>query len=109
MRAIAAVDEVGVAVDERGRDPAAFAIDEPLSGMRRRKLVLWASENDTSVARDDRAGFDDSESRAPFDEGRKTSVEPDRVETVVVVCLNHGAQRLRPYHPKGKRGALPES
>ena len=67
VRPVAAVDEMGVAVDEGGRDPAAFAIDAPLSGMRRRKLALRACESDTSVAGGDRAGLDDSKSWASFD------------------------------------------
>ena len=80
-----------MAIDERGRDPAAFAIDEPLSGARGGgKLILWAGEDYPSVARGDRAAFDDPEPRVPLDEGRKTGIEPNRVG-VGVACLNHGA------------------
>ena len=83
MRTIAPVNEVGVAIDQRGRDPAPFAIDDPLSGARRGwKLVLRPTKSDPSFARGDRAGFDDSEPRTSFDEGRKTGVEPNRVEMV---------------------------
>ena len=106
VRPIAAVYQMGVAIDQRGRDPAPFAIDEPLSGARRGwKLILRPGEDYPSFARGDRAGFDDSYARAPFDEGCKAGVEPNRVETVVVVCLNHGGQRHRPNRPKGKRPA----
>ncbi len=80
VRPIAPVDEVGVAIDEGGRDPAAFAIDDPRRGARGgRKLILRANEDDSSVARGDRAGFDDPQPRAPFDQGRKTGVEPNRI------------------------------
>ena len=92
MGAIAPVDEVGMTVDEGGRDPAAFAIDEPAGGARGGwKLIFRPREDDSSLARGDRAGLDDPESRAPLDEGREAGVAPDRVGTVVVVCLNHCA------------------
>ena len=114
VRPIAAVNEVGVAINQGGRNPATFAIDEPLSGARGgRKLLFSAGENNASFTRADGAGFDDPKPGADWRERRKTGVEPNRVEMVGGVCLNHGAQRLpaadrfmlRPNHPKGKRWA----
>ena len=69
VRPIAAIDEVGVAIDQGGRDPAAFAIDDALSAVAPcgRKLVLRAGEDNSSFARGDRAGFDDPQPRPPFD------------------------------------------
>ena len=97
---------MGVAIDERGRDPAPLAIDDPLSVARGGgKVVFGAHEDNASVTRGDRAGFDDSEPRAPLGEGRETRIDPDRVEAAGAACLNHGGQRLRPNRPKGKRPA----
>ena len=56
MRPVAAVDEVGMAIDQRGRDPAAFAIDDARAACAcRRKLVLRAGENNPPFARGDGA------------------------------------------------------
>src|SRR6185437_14469480 len=96
MRAIPPVYEVGMAVDEGGRDPPSFAIDDPSGGARGgRKLGFEAGENDSAVARGNRAGFDDPEPRAPLGEGCEPGVEPYGVGTIAVACLNHGAQPLR--------------
>src|SRR3984885_3870948 len=112
VRPVAAVNEVCMAIDQGGRNPAAFAIDEAgARAPRGRKLVLPANKSDASFARGDGAGFDNPDPRAPFDEGRKTGVQPNRVETVFVACLHHGPQRLpaadrfmlRLNRPKGKR------
>ena len=90
MRPIASIDEMGVAIDEGGGDPAAVAIDDPRRGARGgRKLVLRANEDDSSVARGDRAGFDDPQPRAPFDQCRKTSVEPNRVGWSCIAGRDH--------------------
>jgi hypothetical protein len=114
MRPIAAVNEVGVAINQGGRNPATFAIDDARAiAPSGRKLVLPTNESDTSFACSDGAGFDDPKPGADWRERRKTGIEPNRVEMVGGVCLNHGAQRLpaadrfmlRPNHPKGKRWA----
>ena len=64
VRPVAPVNEVGVAIDQRRRDPAALAIDDAGAvAPCRRKLVLRANESDASFARGDRAGLDDSKPR----------------------------------------------
>ena len=115
VRPIAAVNEVGVAIDQGGRNPAALAIDDAARGraMRAGSSSSATNESNTSFACSDGAGFDDAKPGADWRERRKTGVEPNRVEMVGGVCLNHGAQRLpaadrfmlRPNHPKGKRWA----
>jgi hypothetical protein len=107
MRSIAAVNEVGVAIDQGGRNPAAFAIDDASAVTQcGRKLILGAGENNSPFARGDGSSLDDSESQLRWREGRKTGVEPDRVEVIGVACLNHSARRLRPNCSKGKRPGL---
>ncbi len=114
VRPVAAVNEVGVAIDQGGRNPAALAIDHPGAvAPCRRKLVLRADESNASLARGDGARLDDPKPRLRRRERRQTGVEPNRVERVGSVCLNHGAQRLpaadhfmlRPNCPKGKGAA----
>ena len=104
VRPIAPVNKVRVAIDQSGRNPAALAIDDAgVVAPYGRKLILRAREFDASFACCDRAGLNSPETWAPFDKCRKTGVQPNNVETVVVAYLNHSADRLRPYRPKGKR------
>ena len=111
VRPVAAVDEVGVAIDQSGRNPAAFAIDYARAVRTPRRS---SSCGPTKAMRPSRAAMA-PDSRIPRPgrlrrERRKTGVEPNRVETIGGVCLNHGAQRLpaadhfmlRPNCPKGK-------
>ena len=56
VRPVAPVNKVGMAIDQGGRDPAAFAIDDARAvAPRRRKLVLRASEGNSPSARGDGA------------------------------------------------------
>ena len=58
-RSVAAVNEVGVAIDQGGRDPAAFAIDDAGAvAPCRRKLGLRADESNPPFARGDGAGLE---------------------------------------------------
>ena len=77
-RAVAGVDEMGMAVDQAGRDPAALAVDRPGVVRRRGRVRFGTCENDAAAAGDDRAALDDAEAgRAPHD-GREPGVPPDR-------------------------------
>ena len=61
-RPIAAVDEVGVAVDQAGGDPATLAIDDARAGATvGGDGVLRAGEDDAAVPRDEGAVIDSSE------------------------------------------------
>src|SRR5829696_3280644 len=59
--AVAGEDEMGVAVDQPRRDPAAGAFDR-LPRSERRQLCLGAGKRDAPVPRRDRAALDDAES-----------------------------------------------
>ena len=82
-----------MAIDESGRDPSAFAVDHARTvAPRGWKLGLRTGESNSPLARRDRAGFDDANARPPFDERRKPRVEPDRLGSVRVAWVKHGAQ-----------------
>ena len=56
LGAVAAVDEMGVAIDEPGRDPAALAVDDARRGRAGcGRLALRAGEGDAAALRRDRA------------------------------------------------------
>ena len=60
--AVAGMDEMGVAVDQAGRDPAAVAVDDlGAGGSGRGKLGFRAGIDDPAAARGDRAVLDDAE------------------------------------------------
>ncbi len=89
--AIAGVDEMGVAVDQRGSDPAAVAFDDvrpraPGDG----QIGLWADEGDAAVARCDRAALDDAEARPLGGERRQTRVQPNRLRPRRLARVGHG-------------------
>ena len=115
VRPVAPVNEVGVAIDQGRRDPAALAIDD--AGAVAPCRAEARACGPTKAMRPSRAAMaprlDNSKSRLRRRERSKTGVEPNRVEMVGSVCLNHGAQRLpaadhfmlRPNCPKGKGAA----
>src|ERR1700733_7566260 len=114
VRSIASVNEVGMAIDQSGCNPATLAVDDAGAvAPCRRNLGLRAYESDASFARGDCARLADSKPLQRRRERRQTGVEPNRIERVGSVCLNHGAQRLpaadhfmlRPNCPKGKAAA----
>ena len=114
VRPVAPVNEVGVAIDQGRRDPAALAIhDAGALAPRRWKLVLGANENNSPLVRGYGAELNDSKSPLRRRERRQTGVEPNRIEMVGSVYWNHAAQRLpaadhfmlRPNCPKGKGAA----
>ena len=66
VRPIAAVNEVRVAIDQGGRDPAAFAVDGARAvAPRGGKLALRTGESDSPLARGYRAGLDDANAWPP--------------------------------------------
>ena len=80
MRAVARIDQVSVAVDQAGRNPAAVkrnALPGVPAGW---KVSRWAGERDAAVLRGDRAAFDHAEAGAVGRQGRETGVKPDGVE-----------------------------
>ena len=114
VRPVAPVNQVGVAIDQGRRNPAALAIDDAGAvAPRRWKLVLRAYENNSPLVCGYGARLNDSKPPLRRRERRQTGVEPNRVEMVGSVCWNHAAQRLpaadrfmlRPNCPKGKGAA----
>ena len=88
--AVAGIDEMGVAVDQAGRDPAAFAIDG-LGALRERcrQLGLRAGIDDPPVARGDRAVLDDAEARRALGQGRQARIAPEpnsRLPRLLLLC-----------------------
>ena len=82
VRAVAAIDEMGVAIDQAGRDPAAFAID-PLDRVRiRRKIRLRAGIDNAAIARRDHAMLDLAEIGTVGAHRGEPGVMPDPVETL---------------------------
>ena len=81
VRPVAAIDEMRVAVDEPGGDPAALAVDSlariPAGGQVRRR----AGKGDPAVLGSDGAVLDDPE--AVILKRSKASIEPDPVEAHV--------------------------
>ncbi len=76
--AVAGMDEMGVAVDQAGRDPAAFAIDD-LGACRRGsgEFVFRTGIGDPAVARGERAALDDAEAGCSRGQRRKPGIAPD--------------------------------
>ena len=78
--AIAAIDQMGMAVDQAGRDPAAGAID-PLLGIERgRRVRGGAGIDDAAIAGGDQAVIDQTEALARRRKRRKTAAVPDAVD-----------------------------
>ena len=93
VRPIAPVDEVRMAIDQGGRDPSAFAIDGARAqAPRGGKLALRTGESNSPLARGYRAGFYDANAWPPVSERRKSRVEPDRLGSVRVAWVKHGAR-----------------
>ncbi len=101
MRAIAAEHEMGVAIDQAGRDPAAAAID-PLDGVRvHRKIRLRTRINDAAVARRDQPALDLAEIGAVAAHRGEPGVVPDPVEALCharrpleVGCLTYMSRHI---------------
>jgi hypothetical protein len=95
VRPIAPVNEVRMAIDESGRDPSTFAVDDArVVAPSRWKFVLGTGESNSPLARSYGARFDDANARPSLNERRKARVEPDRLGSVGVAWVKHGAQRL---------------
>jgi hypothetical protein len=86
VRAVAGVDEVRVAIDQAGRDPASL---EP-HALRRvpagRQVAHGADERDPAVFRRDRAALDHAGAR----HGGEARVEPDGIEVHPLIPLCRG-------------------
>jgi hypothetical protein len=80
VRAVAAVNEVGVTVDEARRDPAALAID-PLPRVKtRRQFGCLSRKGDPPVNGGDGAALDGTEAVAAFGQREEAGIVPERVE-----------------------------
>ena len=80
MGAVAREDEMGVAVDQPGRDPAAVEPD-PLGGIGiARQLILRPGESDTPLLDPDGTALDHAQVRAGRVECGKPGIEPQPVE-----------------------------
>src|SRR5262249_47766130 len=99
LRAVAGVHQVGVAIDEAGRDPAAFAIDALERLDRCGRGIGRAGVDDESVAGGDHAVLDDSESAFTGCHRREAGIPPDPVTTHDANIYMSGAscQRWAPY------------
>ena len=100
-RAVAGVDEMGVAVDQSRRDPAAVAVDDarpvaPSGG----QIGLRADEGDAAAARRDRAALDDAEARPLGGERRQTRVEPNRFRPRRAARVGHGVRFVSSLAPR---------
>ena len=90
MGAVAGVDEMGVAIDQAGRDPA--AVERNLAGRipAARQLRHRPGEHDPSRLGDNRAVLDDTEPGPPGRERRNARIEPDCVEPHAAVSVRVG-------------------
>ena len=68
---------MGVAVDQAGRDPAAFAVDDFGAGLRGGHIRFRTGKDDPAVPRDDRATLDDAYAGQAFGKGREPGIAPD--------------------------------
>ena len=80
VRAVARIDEMRVAIDQAGRDPAAVERDALLRVPAGRQIRHRADEGDAAVLRGDRAALDYAETGTVRCKRRQAGVEPDRVE-----------------------------
>jgi hypothetical protein len=81
LRAIAGVHEVGVAVDETRRDPAAFAVDDLERVELRGCTVDRPRIGDAPVATRDESVVDDSETFPVRRHRRESGIPPDPITT----------------------------
>ncbi len=81
MGAVAGVDQVSVAIDEAGRDPASLAVDDFQRVECRRGGRAWTGVFNESVAAGDEAILDDTQSRRSSGcQGREPGIPPDTVK-----------------------------
>ena len=80
VRPVAGIDEVGVAIDQAGRDPAAVQGDAIGRIPTGRQFRHRTGECNAAVRSRDCAALDDAQTTAVRREGGKTRIEPDRVE-----------------------------
>ena len=73
--AVAGEDQVGVAIDQPGRDPAPLAVDG-LARRERRRLGAWAGIEDAPVPRRHYAVFDNPKARPIGGQGRESRLPP---------------------------------
>src|SRR5262249_37403647 len=82
MRTVAAIDEMGVTVDEAGRNPASLAID-PIDRVGiDREIRLRARINDMTIARGDQTALDLAEIGTIGPQGCEPGIVPDPVEAL---------------------------
>ncbi|MGY4364558.1 hypothetical protein ACVW1A_000623 [Bradyrhizobium sp. LB1.3] len=82
MGAVAAIDQMGVAIHKAGRDPAPFAID-PVAGLGiRRKIGPRTCIDDTAVAHRNHAVLDLTEIGTIGPHRGEPGVMPDPVEAL---------------------------
>ncbi len=89
MRAVAAIDDVRVAIDQARRDPAAFAIDG-FRSLERRRPCGGPGIDDAALARGDQPALDEAEP-FPF-QGGKSGVLPEPVTlhgAIIMTIHNH--------------------
>ena len=103
VRAVAAIDDVRVAIDQAGRDPAALAVDR-LGRLEGRGIGLGTGIDDAAVRRRDDALLDNSEARRGR-HGGKPRAAPDAV-TLHAATLADSCPRLPPYAKHGEVSAL---
>ena len=76
--AVAGMDEMGVAIDQARRDPAAFAVDDLRTGRRGRGKVRFGTGiGDFAAACGDGAALDDAQAGQAGGKRRKPGVAPD--------------------------------
>ena len=78
--AVAAIDQMGMTVDQAGRDPAAGAIGPLLRVERRRRVRGGARIDDAAVVGGDQAVIDQTEALARRRKRRKTTAVPDVID-----------------------------
>src|SRR5918993_4145660 len=94
MRAIAAEDQVGVAVDQAGRNPALVALDSLLGIPIGWQVAHWANEGDTAASGGHAPILHDTEISIATGQRRDASIHPYPVEAHLVLQL----QRLMSIH-----------
>jgi hypothetical protein len=79
MGAVAGINQVGVAIDQAGRDPTPIE-GEPLNRVPTgRQVGHRACEGDAPIQARDRARFDGAQAGTAGRERRQASIEPDPV------------------------------
>src|SRR3954449_2462037 len=95
MRAVAAIDQVSMTIDEARRDPAPLAIDPLRRVDIDRKFRRRTGIGDAAIARGNHALLDQPEPRQRLAQGREPRIVPDPIEALGHAALPEFLTHLR--------------